>query len=92
AKTPAAAIAMLRQLAPAAVASARREAAELQALIDRDQAAQGAPSFALAPWDWSFYAEKLRATRYGFDESQIKPYLELDSVLEKGVFFAANQL
>lgn len=84
--------ALLRQLAPAAVASARQEAAELQKVIDADQAAKKQPSFALQAWDWSYYAEKLRAAKYGFDESQLKPYLELTSVLEKGVFFAANQL
>lgn len=84
--------ALLRKLAPAAVASARQEAAELQKLIDSDQAARKQPSFALQAWDWSYYAEKLRAARYGFDESQLKPYLEITSVLERGVFFAANQL
>lgn len=92
AKTPATVNALLAQLAPAAVASARQEAAELQKLIDAEQAAKGQPSFALQAWDWSYYAEKLRAAKYGFDESQLKPYLEITSVLEKGVFFAANQL
>jgi peptidyl-dipeptidase Dcp len=92
ARMPAAATALLRQLAPAAVAAAKQEAAELQKLIDADQAAKGEPSFALQPWDWSYYAEKLRAARYGFDEAQLKPYLESTSVLERGVFFAANQL
>jgi peptidyl-dipeptidase Dcp len=84
--------ALLRKLAPAAMASARQEAAELQKLIDTDQAARQQPSFALQPWDWSFYAEKLRAAKYGFDESQLKPYLEITSVLERGVFYAAHQL
>jgi peptidyl-dipeptidase Dcp len=84
--------ALLRKLAPAALASARQEAAELQKTIDADQAAKGQPSFALQPWDWSHYADKLRAAKYGFDESQLKPYLEITSVLERGVFFAANQL
>lgn len=84
--------AMLGKLGPAAVASARQEAAELQKLIDTDQAARHQPTFALQAWDWSYYAEKLRAAKYGFDESQLKPYLELTSVLEKGVFYAAHQL
>lgn len=92
AKSAASVNALLRQLAPAAVASARQEATELQKLIDADQAAKKQPSFALQPWDWSYYAEKLRAAKYGFDESQLKPYLEIGSVLERGVFFAANQL
>ncbi|WP_394512678.1 M3 family metallopeptidase [Roseateles sp. DXS20W] len=84
--------ALLRKLAPAAVASAKAEAAELQQLIDSDQAAKGQPGFALQAWDWSYYAEKLRAAKYGFDENQLKPYLELTSVLERGVFFAAEKL
>ncbi|MGC4030022.1 MAG: M3 family metallopeptidase [Steroidobacteraceae bacterium] len=87
ARTPAAVNAMLRQLAPAAVANARREAAALQALIDREGG-----GFELAAWDWDFYSEKLRAERYAFDGAQLKPYLELTNVLEKGVFFAANRL
>jgi peptidyl-dipeptidase Dcp len=76
AKSATAVNALLRQLAPAAVASARAEAAELQKLIDADQAAKQQPSFALQAWDWSYYAEKLRAAKYGFDESQLKPYLQ----------------
>ncbi|MBW8846101.1 MAG: M3 family metallopeptidase [Burkholderiales bacterium] len=92
AKSPETVNALLRQLAPAAVASAKQEAAELQKLIDSDQAAKKQPSFALQAWDWSYYADKLRAAKYGFDESQLKPYLEITSVLERGVFFAAHEL
>jgi peptidyl-dipeptidase Dcp len=78
---------MLGELAPAAVANARREAADLQAMIDKEGA-----GFQLAPWDWAYYTEKVRVAKYAFDESQLKPYLELTNVLENGVFFAANQL
>jgi peptidyl-dipeptidase Dcp len=85
--TPDAVNRMLRQLAPAALANARREAALLQARIDHDNG-----GFQLAPWDWAYYSEKVRAEKYAFDESQLKPYLELDNVLEKGVFFAAGKL
>ncbi|WP_343605705.1 M3 family metallopeptidase [Roseateles sp.] len=92
AKTQQAVNGMLRQLAPSAVGAARREGAELQAVIDREQAARHQPSFKLAAWDWSFYSEKLRAEKYGFDESQLKPYLEMRNVLENGVFYAAGQL
>lgn len=92
AKSAATVNALLRQLAPAAMASARAEAAELQKVIDADQAGKKQPSFTLEAWDWSYYADKLRSAKYGFDESQLKPYLELTSVLERGVFFAANQL
>ncbi len=91
AKTPEAVNAMLGQLAPAAVANAKREAADLQAMIDAEQKAAGKPSFELQPWDWAFYTEKVRQAKYDFDESQLKPYLELKSVLENGVFFAAGK-
>src|SRR5690606_37041853 len=83
---------MLGQLAPAAVANARSEAAKLPAMIDSEQAARGEPTFQLEPWDWAYYTEKVRKAEYDFDESQLKPYLEMKSVLEDGVFFAANQL
>ncbi len=87
ARTPTAVNAMLRQLAPAAVANAKREAAALQARIDSDGG-----NFTLAPWDWDYYSEKVRVEQYAFDEAQIKPYLELTNVLENGVFYAANRL
>ena len=83
---------MLRQLAPAAVANARREGADLQAMIDAEQKAAGKPTFELAAWDWSHYSEKVRAAKYSFDESQLKPYFEMKNVLENGVFFAATKL
>ena len=91
AQTPEAVNAMLAQLAPAAVANAKREAAKLQAMIDKEQAAKGEPTFKLEPWDWAFYTEKVRQAKFAFDESQLKPYLELDNVLQNGVFYAANQ-
>ncbi len=84
--------AMLRQLAPKALANARREGADLQAMIDAGQKAAGQPGFALQPWDWAYYSEKVRKARYSFDESQLKPYFEMRNVLENGVFYAANKL
>ncbi len=83
---------MLRKLAPAAVANARREGADLQAMINAEQKAAGKPTFALEPWDWSHYSEKVRQAKYSFDESQLKPYFEMKNVLENGVFFAATKL
>lgn len=91
AKTPEAVNAMLGQLAPAAVANAKREAADLQAMIDAEQKAAGKPGFELQPWDWAFYSEKVRQAKYNFDESQLKPYFEMKKVLEDGVFFAAGK-
>ena len=87
AKNPAAAKDMLKQIATPAVAMAKNEAAELQKMID----AEGG-NFKLEPWDWNYYAEKLRKQKYDLDEAQIKPYFEITTVLEKGVFFAAEKL
>ncbi len=78
---------MLAKLTPPAVANARSEAADLQKVIDAD-----GKDFQLQSWDWNFYAEKLRKQRYDFDEAQMKPYFEMNNVLQKGVFFAANRL
>jgi peptidyl-dipeptidase Dcp len=78
---------LLSQLVPPAVAKARREAADIQAVIDQEHG-----GFQLAPWDWDFYSEKVRKARYSFDDSQLKPYFELNRVLQDGVFFAAHQL
>ena len=87
AKTPAAAVGLLTKLVPAATAKARAEAASMQALIDQQHG-----GFRLAPWDWQHYAEQVRKAQYDLDESQIKPYFELNRVLQDGVFYAANQL
>ena len=81
------AIKLLTDLVPAATAKARCEAAQMQALIDKQKG-----GFKLAPWDWQYYAEQVRKAQYDLDESQLKPYFELDRVLQDGVFFAANQL
>ena len=78
---------MLARLAPPAVANARREAADMQEIID----AEGL-DFTLASWDWSYYTEKVRQQRYNFDESQLKPYFEMNNVLQNGVFFAAEKV
>ena len=74
----------LASLTPPAVANAQREAADLQAMLG--------DAGELAAWDWSFYTEKVRADRYAFDAEQLRPYFELNNVIERGVFFAANQL
>lgn len=92
AKTPETVNRMLAQLAPAAVANARKETADLQAMIDKEQKAKGEPTFQLQPWDWAYYTEKVRKEKFDFDEAELKPYLEMKNVLENGVFFAATQL
>ena len=87
AKTPEAVQSFLQKLIPAATAKARKEAVDLQAVINKDKG-----GFQLQPWDWNHYAEKVRKARYDLDENQVKPYFELFNVLENGVFYAANQL
>jgi peptidyl-dipeptidase Dcp len=87
AKTPEAALKFLNALVPSATAKAASEAKEIQAMIDAQHG-----GFTLEPWDWEFYAEQVRKAKYDLDESQIKPYFELNSVLENGVFYAATQL
>ena len=87
AETPKAAIDFLDALTPAATARATSEGKDMQALIDSEPS-----GFTLQPWDWEFYAEQVRKAKYDLDESQIRPYFELNSVLENGVFFAANKL
>jgi len=90
--TPEAVNKMLAQLAQGAFANARKDAAELQKLADADAKANHLKAFQLQPWDWAYYAEQLRQKRYAFDESQVKPYFELNHVLQDGVFYAAHQL
>ncbi len=85
--TPDAVNEMLARLAPAAVENARQEAADMQALLDEEQ-----DGSLLAASDWAYYAEKVRVARFSFDESQLKPYFELNRVLVDGVFFAAEKL
>ncbi len=87
AQKPAAAMDLLAKIATPAVAKAKEEAKEIQNLIDAQKG-----GFKLAPWDWDFYAEQVRKAKYDLDESQIKPYFEIKSVLENGVFFAAKTM
>ena len=77
----------LAELAAPAVVNVRREANDLQALIESE-----GNDFQLAAWDWDFYTEKLRAERFNFDANQLRPYFELDNVLTRGVFYAAERL
>lgn len=86
-KTPETVTDFFAQLVPATVASANREAVELQEMIKTEGG-----DFELKPWDWSYYAEKVRKAKYDLDEGQIKPYFTLKTVLEDGVFYAATKL
>src|SRR5580765_3522553 len=78
---------LLADLAPPAVANAKREAADMQKIVDQEKG-----GFQIAASDWDFYSEKVRKARYQFDESDVRPYYELNHVLLDGVFFAAGKL
>ncbi len=86
-ETPENVLNFLGRLIPAATAKATREAAEIQKLIDTQKG-----GFQLQPYDWNYYADQVRKAKYDLDESEIRPYFELNKVLQDGVFFAANQL
>jgi peptidyl-dipeptidase Dcp len=87
AQTPEVAMDLLAKIATPAVAKAKEEAKEIQEVIDAQQG-----GFKLEPWDWNFYSEQVRKAKYDLDESKIKPYFEVNTVLEKGVFFAAKEM
>ena len=91
AKTPEAAKHFLDALVPASTARAAGEANDIQALIDSQSGAQHG-EFKVEPWDWEFYSEQVRKAKYDLNQSEIKPYFELNSVLENGVFYAAHEL
>jgi len=87
AKTPQAALKFMDALVPGATAKAAREAKDIQELIDAQKG-----GFTLQPWDWNFYSEQVRKARYDLDPAEVKPYFELNNVLENGVFYAAHEL
>jgi peptidyl-dipeptidase Dcp len=87
AKNPEAALNFLNALVPIATAKANSEAKDIQSAIDNQNG-----GFKLQPWDWNFYAEQVRKAKFDLDEDQIKPYFELNNVLQNGVFYAATQL
>jgi peptidyl-dipeptidase Dcp len=87
AKNPETALKFMDALVPGSTARADAEAKDIQAVIDAQKG-----GFQLQPWDWNFYAEQVRKAKYDLDEEAIKPYFELNNVLQNGVFYAANQL
>jgi peptidyl-dipeptidase Dcp len=86
AKTTGAVNKLLAEFAKPAVNNAKKEAADLQKVID----AEGG-KFEAAAYDWNYYSDKVRAERYAFDENQLRPYFEYNRVLVDGVFFAATK-
>lgn len=86
AETPEAADNLMKQIAKPAVEAAKRESEEIQKLINAQKG-----GFTLAPWDWNLYAEQVRKAKYDLNDAEIKPYFEVTTVLEKGVFYAAQK-
>ncbi|MCR5878206.1 M3 family metallopeptidase [Phenylobacterium sp. J367] len=86
AETPDAAMALMMRVWPSATARVREEVAEMQAIADREGA-----KIKIAPWDYRYYAEKVRKARYDLDMNEAKPYLQLDK-LREGMFWASGEL
>lgn len=87
AKTPEAVYQMFGSMVPAVVANTQKEADDIQAMINKTGG-----DFTLAPWDWAFYAEKVRKEKFDLDAAAIKPYFEFERVLKDGVFFTLERL
>ena len=91
AKTPDRAMALMLAVWNPAVAQVKRDVADMQAIVNAEQKAAGQPTFKIAPWDYRYYAEKLRKAKYDLDLNAVKPYLALDHVRE-AMFASANRL
>jgi len=87
AKTPEAALKFMDALVPGAIAKAANERKDIQDVIDAQKG-----DFTVQPWDWDFYSEQVRKAKYDLNDADVKPYFELNNVLENGVFYTANQL
>jgi peptidyl-dipeptidase Dcp len=87
AKTPEKARKMLMDLVPGVMARVQQEARDLEAMIK-----ESGQSHELAPWDWEYYAEKVRKKRFAVDEAAVRPFFKLENVLQNGVFFTMNKL
>lgn len=86
AKTPEAAMELMMRVWPAAVARVHEEVAEMQAIADAEKA-----GVKIEPWDYRYYAEKVRAARYDLDMNEVKAYLQLDKLVD-GMFWAAGEV
>jgi peptidyl-dipeptidase Dcp len=87
AKTPENALKFMDALVPIASGKAANEAKDIQDVIDSQKG-----GFQLQPWDWDFYSEQVRKAKYDLNDAEVKPYFEINNVLENGVFYAATQL
>ncbi len=87
AKTPEAALDMLGDLIPPVITNTRTEAKAIKKMM-RKNGIEGE----VKPWDWNYYAEKVRQAEYDIDQSEVRPYFELNRVLKDGVFYTMNKL
>jgi len=87
AQTPDAVLDMLTGLIPSVISNTSEEADMIAEKMEED-GLEGGPE----PWDWEYYAEKVRQEQYDLDESEVRPYFELNRVLEDGVFYTMNRL
>jgi peptidyl-dipeptidase Dcp len=86
AKTPERAMGLMEAVWPAAVGRVHEEVADMQAIADREKA-----GIKIEPWDYRYYAEKVRKAKYDIDENEVKPYLQLEK-LREGMFWVAGKL
>ncbi|WP_033074672.1 M3 family metallopeptidase [Sphingopyxis sp. MWB1] len=91
AKTPENAMNLMMKVWPGAVARVKEEVADMQAIADAEAKAGKGPKITIEPWDYRYYAEKVRKAKYDLDESEVKPYFQLDKLVD-GMFWAAGQL
>ncbi len=91
AKTPERAVALMQAVWPAAVARVHEEVADMQAIADHDADAAGTAHLRIEPWDYRYYAEKVRQQKYDLDANVLKPYLQLEQ-LREAMFWVAGQL
>jgi len=89
--TPEKAMALMMKVWPAAVARVREEVADMQAIADAEAAAGQGQKITIEPWDYRFYAEKVRKAKYDLDQNEIKPYFQLDKMVA-AMFDAADKL
>jgi peptidyl-dipeptidase Dcp len=89
AHTPDAAMALMRKVWNAAVVRAREEIADMQAIVDAEHAGPEG-RITIAPWDYRFYAEKVRKARYDLDDNEVKPYLQLDRMRDAMMWVAGE--
>ncbi|MDQ2977040.1 MAG: M3 family metallopeptidase [Acidobacteriota bacterium] len=91
AKTPERAMELMEAVWKPAVARVHEEVADMQALADKEAAGKESAKIKIEPWDYRYYAEKVRKARYDLDQNEVKPYLQLEK-LREGIFWVAGEL